>query len=513
MSYGYKDGKGGTLHECQQMTAFNEDFRSLELCFRRQDNAELLSSTARELGMADLRCKTQFNITRCAGEMHQHTWAIRMSRAIQLIQLIHPNRCNHNFKGNRWIELVEIHALEQLAGGLTMKCQTENVANAGYWFHWLDNAFGVLAGRLPISVVDVDKIAKSPILPLMLRDPDDFLPLPTLVRQRHQIEFKRRFGLSGDKTGFDVDCEWKPTMTKAYGLPILLDPRLNNVTTKFGLTASKKEEYEILIHNMHYDWYLRARQVKINEQRCEYEADLRLMVMEAEGLARELRQEDPLTPEADDDMGWDNPIAVPNTLRPVLVQPPLPPSIPLISAEDYLEISKLQYKAYVEACRNVVLWRVLYPDEKLSVGEKGILWQDKLSQVNLAPVWNLLQSHNKDCRYGYMLELAKHSKANVYKLQASSFVERVNSAGKIVLNDTNIKLKEDKVEKRVMLRMNRKWMCHMKSTYDISEEMMILLRASHDALAVPRDDATTRAVPLQMSIDDAPLSPQRGLSD
>jgi hypothetical protein len=225
-----------------------------------------------------------FNITRCAGEMHQHTWAIRMSRAIQLIPLIHPNKCHHNFKGNRWIELVEIRALEQLAGGLTMKCQTENVANAGYWFHWLDNAFGVLAGRLPISVVDVDKIAKSPILPLMLRDPDDFLPLPTLVRQRHQIEFKRRFGLSGDKTGFDVDSEWKPTMTKAYGLPILLDPRLNNVTTKFGSTASKKEEYEILIHNMHYDWYLRARQVKINEQRCEYEEDLRLMVMEADLL-------------------------------------------------------------------------------------------------------------------------------------------------------------------------------------------------------------------------------------
>jgi hypothetical protein len=179
----------------------------------------------------------------------------------------------------------------------------------------------------------------------------------------------------------------------------------------------------------------------------------------------------------------------------------------LISADDYLEISKLQYKAYVEACRNLVPWRVLYPDEKLSVGEKGILWQDKLYTVNLAPVWNLLQSHNKDCRYGYMLELAKHSKANVYKLEASSFVERVNSAGKIVLNDTNIKLKEDKVEKRVMLRMNRKWMCHMKYTYDISEEMMILLRASHDALAVPRDDTTTRALPLQMSIDDAPLSP------
>ncbi len=54
-------------------------------------------------------------------------------------------------------------------------------------------------------------------------------------------------------------------MTPAYGLPILLDPRLNNVTTKCGLTTSKKEEYEVLIHNMHYEWYLRGRQVKTNE--------------------------------------------------------------------------------------------------------------------------------------------------------------------------------------------------------------------------------------------------------
>ncbi len=124
-----------------------------------------------------------------------------MSRAIRMIEIQHQNKCKHNFREGRWQELVEIHALEELAGGLTMKCQTENVANAGYWFHWLDNAFGILAGRIPMSVVDVHNIGKSPCLPMMLRDPDDFLPLPTLVRQRHQMEFKRRFGLSGDATG------------------------------------------------------------------------------------------------------------------------------------------------------------------------------------------------------------------------------------------------------------------------------------------------------------------------
>ena len=54
----------------------------------------------------------------------------------------------HEFKGNRWQDLQEILAIEQLAGSLTMRCQTENVATAGYWYHWLDNCFGVLAGTL-----------------------------------------------------------------------------------------------------------------------------------------------------------------------------------------------------------------------------------------------------------------------------------------------------------------------------------------------------------------------------
>jgi hypothetical protein len=123
------------------------------------------------------------------------------------------------------------------------------------------------------------------------------------VRQRHQIEFKRRFGLSGDVTGFDVESDWKPTMTPAYGLPILLDPRLNNVTSKFGLSSTKKDEYENLIHTLHYEWYLRARQVKIEEQRAQHADELCLITHATELKARELREEDPLTPEADDDMG------------------------------------------------------------------------------------------------------------------------------------------------------------------------------------------------------------------
>ena len=83
--------------------------------------------------------------------------------------------------------------------------------------------------------------------------------------------------------------------------------------------------------------------------------------------------------------------------------------------------------------------------------------------------------------------MARHSKASVYKLQASSFCERVNSAGKIVFSDSNLSLSSEKVEMRTMLRMNRKWMGHMRQHYpECTADLMLLLRESHEALnAVP----------------------------
>jgi hypothetical protein len=192
----------------------------------------------------------------------------------------------------------------------------------------------------------------------------------------------------------------------------------------------------------------------------------------------------------------------------------------LIGPDDFKEVSKRQYKAYVGACRTDIRWKVLYNKPEFCVGTKGVFWQEKLSNVNLTPVWNVLQILNRDGRFGFFIELAKHSRANVYKLQASSFVERVNSAGKIVLNDTNVKLAPDKVEKRVLLRMNRRWMAHMRATYkDINKDMMGLLRASHDALQLEKqDDDVTVSLPqgplhMSMLVDDDPHWPQNHVLD
>ena len=121
---------------------------------------------ARKLKTCDLRCRSQFNVTCCAGEMHQHTWALRMARAIQALERESPGSQKHTFIGSRWQKLQEIQAIEQLTGSLTMKCQTEGVATAGYWWYWLEQAFRTLAGHISLQVVDIEKVSRSPKLPI-----------------------------------------------------------------------------------------------------------------------------------------------------------------------------------------------------------------------------------------------------------------------------------------------------------------------------------------------------------
>ena len=92
--------------------------------YRTKQNSRDLSKAA-ELhgGCPKLRFRSNFNTTRAAGSMHQHTIALRLKKVIGYFELENPQRVTHNFVGDRWIELAEIQAIESVSGGLTMKCQ------------------------------------------------------------------------------------------------------------------------------------------------------------------------------------------------------------------------------------------------------------------------------------------------------------------------------------------------------------------------------------------------------
>jgi hypothetical protein len=178
----------------------------------------------------------------------------------------------------------------------------------------------------------------------------------------------------------------------------------------------------------------------------------------------------------------------------IVAEPPVdagPPEIPEISKDVFLVQSVDMYKRYKTACKQLP-WATLFPEPEFCVGVAGIFWQELLYDCKLTAVWKTLDKLNFDQQFGFFPIMARHSKASVYKLQASSFCERVNSAGKIVFNHTNLNLSTVKVEQRTMLRMNRKWLVHMRKHYpDCTADLMVLLRNSHDALNpnLPNDDS------------------------
>ena len=113
----------------------------------------------------------------------------------------------------------------------------------------------------------------------------------------------------------------------------------------------------------------------------------------------------------------------------------------------------------------------------------GIKWQIGLAEENLTPVMLALSMQSQNGSLGFFVQLALHSTASMFKMPASSFVERVNSAGKIVYNERNVKMLPGKVEQRVLLRMNRAWMIHMRATYpELTTRLEKYTRAASDAL-------------------------------
>jgi hypothetical protein len=121
-------------------------------------------------------------------------------------------------------------------------------------------------------MIDTNNVTASHILPYIDRPLSQFKSLSHIVRGRQMVEFKNRYGLEGSTNGLDVTHDWSPTMTEAWGLPILMDPRLNGVPNRMGLVSPYLEEYKAELHNIHYEWYKRARNHTVINLRAAYGA-------------------------------------------------------------------------------------------------------------------------------------------------------------------------------------------------------------------------------------------------
>ena len=95
-TYGYKDGQGNDRYDNTAVDEFWSDFKTMETYYRKPGPAALLADTAARIGGPNISCKSNFNKTRAAGEMHQHTWALAMMVAIRTLE--ETDQGDHSFK-------------------------------------------------------------------------------------------------------------------------------------------------------------------------------------------------------------------------------------------------------------------------------------------------------------------------------------------------------------------------------------------------------------------------------
>lgn len=291
-------------------------------------------------------------------------------------------------------------------------------------------------------------------------------------------------------------------MLPRFGLPLLVDPRLNNATRSFGLSEYKKAEYLTTLHTMHYQWYLGKRDrdlailVELHNNKiiaAEILANkaAAATVENARALAAMVPAEGDLTEDEGDDHD-DGCDPEPEFSDPepenVFSRPPSP-TLPLMDEQDFLELSGRQYTNYRLHCKKID-WKLVCVDvagkydPKYQVGKKNTTWRELLWDVPLDKVWkDIGEVPDAHSKFGFSPVMATQSAASISSLPASSFCERINSAGKIVMNSRTIQMLPQKLEQRVLLRMNRKWISHMKQWYpECTGDVMCLLLEAHTAL-------------------------------
>ena len=137
-----------------------------------------------------------------------------------------------------------------------------------------------------------------------------------------------------------------------------------------GLVSPFLEDFKEELHELHYEWYKKARDnsIKLVRQAYDMEQARKAAVINAQVQATHAAEQSPVvpapTPAACTNMGFehdseDDEVVVDTTPSVDLG----PAEVPLIPKDAFLKTSVNQYKLYKKACR-LLPWTTLYPDPK-----------------------------------------------------------------------------------------------------------------------------------------------------
>ena len=163
---------------------------------------------------------------------------------------------------------------------------------------------------------------------------------------------------------------------------------------------------------------------------------------------------------------------------------------------------------YVLYCSEID-WRALFPDLNLPAdGDYDLL--DDLIEADVTVILDAMIRADPDrARFGYLPYMATGSKASVGAFLASSYAERVNSAGNLILTKGNTLLADDEIDMCVVLRMNRNFMAYMRKHFGhISRQQFRATVVTGAQNNPPEPDAPSRLsqIPKKAGVKAAPAA-------
>jgi hypothetical protein len=152
-----------------------------------------------------------------------------------------------------------------------------------------------------------------------------------------------------------------------------------------------------------------------------------------------------------------------------------------------IEFDKV-FKRYRKRC-GTIDWKTEFQGLDLPAPPVVLVPTDLL-EVNVASLITKIMKEDPDrALYGYLPYMATHSRASLGTVLASSFAERINSGGSIIVTKGNTLLADEEIDICTTLRMNRGFMTFMRTHYcDISRQQFKMSVVTEEQNSKPDPD-------------------------
>jgi hypothetical protein len=435
-----------------------------------------------EGGLAQITPKPDLCTTRVAARRSLFFSMVRLHKGLKLYA--REKKCAWEMDDAEWQAVTEFLAIFDIAHKVATLVQTEQLMVSSLALILKEEMMSNLRGD-SLTVVELNKVTKSPRLPRVKVARADLTALGEVGLKRATLEGERRYcgNTTEELTGLPV------VLMDRDKLGLLLDPRTLNcahIAHRPGL----KEECLALLEEEYVRFGLRAREFKA-------EAEAALQAKEAARFERAGKAAAGKAAAGKAAAGKQAAVADPV----VAAAAPAPARMAMAWSEDEDESEcedegemdaeaaaaaalettiaelKAEFKTVFKNWRRQagqIDWRAL--SEVLELGlvlptDRELtpldLWEADMGKV-LKHVF--INADKSGHLFGYLPKMATTSRGSIAQNTAVSFCERINSAANQTVTKGNTLLGPDEVNMLTVLRVNRKFMAYMRKRHPKASE-------------------------------------------